>query len=382
MHGLMQDRALSLPMLMDAIENRFGHKRVVTTELEGTTVTTYRQMAQRIRRLAGALDTLEVPPSARVGSFGWNSQRHLELYMAVPCTNRVLHTINHRLFADDIVYLVNDAADDVVFVDRSIFEVVWPLLTAVRPCVTSSSQTTGRRHRCRAIRGSMTTNPWWRQPPPSRRSPSPTSDLRLPCATPRNHWPTEGGSVRPSLGDPACHVTADGGFVRHQRGRYGHPDRSDVPRQRVGIAVRRPDVRSQPGDARSRHGTRQADRRHGRASSHVRRGRPDGLAERGTAPRRCRSRLAAAPRQRRRRATHGPVAHLSEDDRPAPDQFMGNDGDESPGLQYADAERRRGTLRARTPRTVGHPRPPDSVVCTASDRRRRRRGPSRRPVLG
>src|SRR6476661_7113859 len=121
MHGLMQDRALSLPMLMDAIENRFAHKRVVTTELGRTTEATYRQVAQRIRRLAGALDALGVPPSARVGSFGWNSQRHLELYMAVPCTNRVLHTINHRLFADDIVYLVNDAADDVVFVDRSIF---------------------------------------------------------------------------------------------------------------------------------------------------------------------------------------------------------------------------------------------------------------------
>ena len=48
--------------------------------------------------------------------------------MAVPCTNRILHTINHRLFADDIAYIVNDAQDDVLFVDRSILDVVWPLI--------------------------------------------------------------------------------------------------------------------------------------------------------------------------------------------------------------------------------------------------------------
>lgn len=128
MHGLMQDRALSVAMLMDGIEGRFGHKSVVTTELHRTTVATYREVAQRVRKLAGVLDDLGVPRGARVASFGWNSQRHLELYMAVPCANRILHTVNHRLFADDVVYLINDAADDVVFVDRSIFEVVWPLL--------------------------------------------------------------------------------------------------------------------------------------------------------------------------------------------------------------------------------------------------------------
>jgi fatty-acyl-CoA synthase len=58
----------------------------------------------------------------------WNSDRHLELYFAVPCTGRVLHTLNHRLFAEQIVYIVNHAEDRAIFVDRSILDVLVPLL--------------------------------------------------------------------------------------------------------------------------------------------------------------------------------------------------------------------------------------------------------------
>ncbi|MER6404253.1 long-chain fatty acid--CoA ligase [Streptomyces viridosporus] len=128
MHGLMQDRPLSLPMLMDGLEHRFSRKHVTTTQPSGTVSTSYGDVAERVRRLAGVLDHLDVPAGARVGSFGWNSQRHLELYMAVPCSGRVLHTVNHRLFTDDIAYIVDDAADDVLFVDRSLLDVVHPLL--------------------------------------------------------------------------------------------------------------------------------------------------------------------------------------------------------------------------------------------------------------
>ncbi|MEZ7005196.1 long-chain fatty acid--CoA ligase [Streptomyces sp. AD55] len=128
MHGLMQDRPLSLPMLMDGMEHRFSRKHVTTTQPSGTVSASYGDVAARVRRLAGVLDALDVPAGARVGSFGWNSQRHLELYMAVPCAGRVLHTINHRLFAEDLAYIVDDAADDVLFVDRSILDVVRPLL--------------------------------------------------------------------------------------------------------------------------------------------------------------------------------------------------------------------------------------------------------------
>src|SRR3954471_11658445 len=128
MQGLMQERPLSLPLVLRRVERYFGHKRVVTGRADGETEATWAEVCGRVRRLAGVLDELGVPHGARVGSFGWNSQRHLELYLAVPCSGRVLHTVNHRLFADDLAYIVDDAADDVLFVDRSLLDVVHPLL--------------------------------------------------------------------------------------------------------------------------------------------------------------------------------------------------------------------------------------------------------------
>ena len=66
------------------------------------------------------LDALGVSPDGRVGTFAWNTARHLELYFAVPCTGRVLHTLNIRLSADQLVYVANHAEDEVIFVDRSL----------------------------------------------------------------------------------------------------------------------------------------------------------------------------------------------------------------------------------------------------------------------
>ena len=127
MRGLMQDRPLDVATLTRRVERLFGHKRVITATARGEVVATWAEVAARARRLAAALDALGVPRQARVGTFGWNTQRHLELYMAVPGGGRVLHTVNHRLFADDIAYIVNDAEDDVLFVDRSLLPKVWPL---------------------------------------------------------------------------------------------------------------------------------------------------------------------------------------------------------------------------------------------------------------
>jgi acyl-CoA synthetase (AMP-forming)/AMP-acid ligase II len=128
MQGLMQERPLSLPLVLRRVERHFGHKRVVTGRADGETEATWAEVCGRVRRLAGVLDELGVPDGARVGTFGWNSQRHVELYLAVPCSGRILHTLNHRLFRDQITYIVSEAADDVIFVDRSLLPVVWPLV--------------------------------------------------------------------------------------------------------------------------------------------------------------------------------------------------------------------------------------------------------------
>jgi fatty-acyl-CoA synthase len=79
---------------------------------------------RRARRLASALASLGVRPGDRVGTFAWNSVRHLELYLAVPSMGAVLHTLNVRLFEDDLRYIVRHAGDRVVFVDASLAAVM------------------------------------------------------------------------------------------------------------------------------------------------------------------------------------------------------------------------------------------------------------------
>jgi fatty-acyl-CoA synthase len=127
MHGLMQDFPLTLPHLHMRAERLFADKKVVTVTATGKEAETYGEWAERTRRLGGVLDTLGISPDGRVGTFGWNTARHLELYFAAPCTNRVLHALNIRLFPEQMVYVANHAEDEVVFVDRSLAKLVWPM---------------------------------------------------------------------------------------------------------------------------------------------------------------------------------------------------------------------------------------------------------------
>jgi fatty-acyl-CoA synthase len=121
-------------MIFRRAERLFGDKTIATAgrkPAEGPAPvvrTSYRAWADRVRRLAGVLDDLGISSEGRVATFAWNSTRHLELYFAAPCTGRVLHTLNIRLPADQLAYIVNHAADEVVFVDRSLLRLLVPLL--------------------------------------------------------------------------------------------------------------------------------------------------------------------------------------------------------------------------------------------------------------
>ncbi|MEM9714189.1 MAG: long-chain fatty acid--CoA ligase [Actinomycetota bacterium] len=129
MQGLMQDVPLTLPSLFRRAERIFASNEIVTASHGGTLDrVTYGEWAERTRRLGGALDRLGCAPDARIATFAWNTARHLELYFAAPCTGRVLHTLNIRLFPEQITYIVNHAADDVIFVDRSLLGLLWPLV--------------------------------------------------------------------------------------------------------------------------------------------------------------------------------------------------------------------------------------------------------------
>ena len=127
MQGLMQDYPLTLTNIFNRMEQLYPDHTIVTGGPKPSRFT-YGESCERIRRLATALDTkLGLGPEAVVGSFCWNHVQHLELYYAVPCTGRVLHTLNIRLFPQQIEYIANHAADEVIFVDRSLLPLLLPL---------------------------------------------------------------------------------------------------------------------------------------------------------------------------------------------------------------------------------------------------------------
>jgi acyl-CoA synthetase (AMP-forming)/AMP-acid ligase II len=132
MRGLMQDVPLTVDSIFRHAEQHHGDVPIVTNNPSGKVRTTYAEWAQRTRRLGGVLDTLGISADGRVGTFAWNSARHLELYFAAPCTGRVLHTLNVRLFPEQLTYIANHAEDEVVFVDRTVLPLLWPLIDTMK----------------------------------------------------------------------------------------------------------------------------------------------------------------------------------------------------------------------------------------------------------
>ena len=109
------------PLLVPNILNRarisFPNKEIITRTEDGVHRYTYADMAARVNRLSNALAALGVQKGDRVGTFAWNTHRHLEAYFGPPLMGAVNHTINIRLFPEDLVYIVNHAQDKVILVD-------------------------------------------------------------------------------------------------------------------------------------------------------------------------------------------------------------------------------------------------------------------------
>src|SRR5579872_400326 len=128
MRGLMMDYPLTLPHLLERAARLFGGKEIASKMPDGMHRYTYADFYRRTHRLAHVLQRLGVQPGDRVGSLCWNSYRHLELYFGVTCYGAVLHTLNLRLAADQLAYIVNHAGDSLIFVDASLVG----LLEAIR----------------------------------------------------------------------------------------------------------------------------------------------------------------------------------------------------------------------------------------------------------
>jgi fatty-acyl-CoA synthase len=124
MDGLMMDRPLLIRDIAERAERLFTDREIVSRTHDGVERSTYGEVLNRARRIASSLQKLGVKPGDRVATFGWNSRRHLELYLAVPSMGAVLHTLNIRLFEDDVRYIVEHAQDKVIFLDASLAEVM------------------------------------------------------------------------------------------------------------------------------------------------------------------------------------------------------------------------------------------------------------------
>lgn len=122
MHSTMQDAPLLVSGILRHGQQVYGESSVLTiTDAEGGAVTaSFAEVAERAERLAAALRRLGVGESDRVGTFLWNNQTHLEAYLAVPSMGAVLHTLNLRLFPEQLAYVINHAEDSVIICDASI----------------------------------------------------------------------------------------------------------------------------------------------------------------------------------------------------------------------------------------------------------------------
>ncbi len=124
----MQDGPLLVSGILRRGQAVYGDSLVVTAQSDGYRESTFAQVAGRAEQLANALGRLGVGADDRVGTFAWNNQEHLEAYLAIPSMGAVLHTLNIRLFPEQLAYVVNHGEDKVVIVDASIA----PLFARVR----------------------------------------------------------------------------------------------------------------------------------------------------------------------------------------------------------------------------------------------------------
>jgi fatty-acyl-CoA synthase len=127
--NLMMSYPLTLTHFFERSRRLFARKTIATRVPGGPLFRyTYGEFVERTMRLAGALAALGVRKGDRVATFAWNSHRHLELYWAVPLSGAILHTLNIRLSAHDLTYIINHAGDSIIFADASLL----PLLGAFR----------------------------------------------------------------------------------------------------------------------------------------------------------------------------------------------------------------------------------------------------------
>ena len=182
MKSTMQDAPLLISDILRHGQQVHGDSTVITVEAGGHRSATFAEVATRAEKLAAALTRLGIEQGDRVGTFCWNNQGHLEAYLAIPCMGAVLHTLNIRLPAEQLAYVINHAEDRFIIVDASLI----PLLAVIKDDLKTVETI--------IVAGRGT-------PPPSAR-PSPTSA----CSPPRS--PVSNGPSSTSAPPRPCATRA------------------------------------------------------------------------------------------------------------------------------------------------------------------------------
>src|SRR3954469_25450851 len=133
MDSTMQDFPLTITGIMRYACTVHGDRKVTTPTGDGYRHATYREVGEQAARLANALRRVGITGDQRVATFMWNNAEHLTAYLAIPSMGAVLHTLNVRLFPDQLVYIANHAEDRIVIVDDSLV----PLLAKELPQLES-----------------------------------------------------------------------------------------------------------------------------------------------------------------------------------------------------------------------------------------------------
>src|SRR6516162_4018454 len=125
MLGVMSERPLLISAILGHAATYHRDTEIVSRTVEGAIHRyTYAEAERRSRRLARALLRLGIKPGDRIGTLAWNTFRHFELYYGISGIGAVCHTINPRLFDDQIIYIVNHAADRLLFIDTTFVPLV------------------------------------------------------------------------------------------------------------------------------------------------------------------------------------------------------------------------------------------------------------------
>ncbi|SVC24711.1 uncharacterized protein METZ01_LOCUS277565, partial [marine metagenome] len=142
--ALIQDRQLLISSLIKYSAEYHGENDIVTRNNDGTIHrTNYGEVYKRTQKLAHALESIGAEPGDRIGTISWNSFRHLEVYYATSGIGCICHTVNPRLFVEQLTYIINHAEDKFLFVDTSFVTLVENLksdLTSVKGVIVMCDQ--------------------------------------------------------------------------------------------------------------------------------------------------------------------------------------------------------------------------------------------------